>query len=102
MKRCDYCGGKLGMVVHRKWRWRFYKLSCKTAFEHRRQEEARRRIRALLEPAVVSTAGTSLATESARTISAKLKFVLSAIILLGAGSEWRLTRCMKAFCVAWP
>ena len=23
MRRCDYCGGKLGLIIHRKWRWRF-------------------------------------------------------------------------------
>lgn len=47
MKRCDYCGGRLGMVVRRKWSWRFCKLTCKTAFEHRRHEELRRRMREL-------------------------------------------------------
>ncbi len=29
MRRCDYCGGKLGLIIHRKWRWRFCKLACK-------------------------------------------------------------------------
>jgi hypothetical protein len=43
MKRCDYCGGKLGLIVHRKWRWRFCKLACKQTYECRQREQARRR-----------------------------------------------------------
>jgi hypothetical protein len=42
MRRCNYCGGKLGLIVHRKWRWRFCKLACKKAYEHRRREKVQR------------------------------------------------------------
>jgi len=81
MKRCDHCGGRLGMVVRRKWRWRFCKLTCKTAFEHRQHEEARRRIRELLKLPSFPRVGTSLAT-----LSARLKFVLSTLAVLGTAS----------------
>jgi hypothetical protein len=43
MRRCDYCRGKLGLIVHRKWRRRFCKRACKTAFECRRRDEVQRR-----------------------------------------------------------
>ena len=29
MRRCHYCGGKLGLIVHRKWGLRFCKLACR-------------------------------------------------------------------------
>jgi hypothetical protein len=45
MRRCDYCGGKLGLIIHRIWKWRFCKLACKEAYEYRRREEAQRRRR---------------------------------------------------------
>jgi hypothetical protein len=35
MRRCDYCGGKLGLIIHRIWKWRFCKLACKEAYEYR-------------------------------------------------------------------
>jgi hypothetical protein len=43
MRRCDYCGGKLGLIVHGKCRWRFCKLACKKAYAYRRREEMQRR-----------------------------------------------------------
>ena len=43
MRRCDHCGGKLGLIVHRNWRWRFCKLACKKANERRRREQVQRR-----------------------------------------------------------
>jgi hypothetical protein len=27
MRRCDYCGGKLGLIIHRKWR--LHHRSCR-------------------------------------------------------------------------
>jgi hypothetical protein len=42
MRRCDCCGGKLGLIVHRKWRWRFCKLACKKAYEYRRRKKIQR------------------------------------------------------------
>jgi hypothetical protein len=42
MRRCDYCGGKFGLIIHRKWTWRFCKLACKRAYEDRRREEMQR------------------------------------------------------------
>jgi hypothetical protein len=41
MTRCDYCGGRLGLIVHRSWWQRFCKRACKTAFERRRRERIR-------------------------------------------------------------
>ena len=29
MRRRDNCGGKLGLIIHRIWKWRFCKLACK-------------------------------------------------------------------------
>jgi hypothetical protein len=43
MRRCDYCGGKLGLVVHRKWKLRFCKLACKNAYEHHKWRDNRHR-----------------------------------------------------------
>ena len=42
MRRCDCCGGKLGLIVHRKWTWRFCKLACKKAYEYRQRKEIQR------------------------------------------------------------
>ena len=56
MRLCDYCGGKLGLIIHRKWRWRFCKLACKKAHEHRQREELQRRRRCRIrypEPIVI-------------------------------------------------
>jgi hypothetical protein len=43
MKRCDCCGGKLGLIVHRKWRLRFCKLACKNSYQLRRRRQIRHR-----------------------------------------------------------
>jgi len=32
----------LGLIVHRKWRWRFCKLACKKAYEYRQRKEIQR------------------------------------------------------------
>ena len=48
MRRCDYCGGKLGLIVHRKWRLRFCKLACKTSHEVRQRQQIRYRRRRLV------------------------------------------------------
>jgi hypothetical protein len=50
MRRCDYCGGKLGLIVHRKWRRRFCKLACRTAYECRQREDLLRRRQRLAYP----------------------------------------------------
>lgn len=76
MKRCDQCGGKLGMIVHRKWSWRFCKLTCKTAFMHRRHEEVLRRIGALV----------TMSGFPGSETPAKMKFVLSVLAVLGTAS----------------
>jgi hypothetical protein len=47
MRRCDYCGGKLGLIVHRRWRLRFCKLACKNAYEFRQRKQIRHRRRRL-------------------------------------------------------
>jgi hypothetical protein len=85
MKRCDQCGGRLGMTVHRKWSWRFCKLTCKTAFMHRRHEEVLRRIRALVTMFGFPGSETSSETEHAG-MPAKMKFVLSVLAVLGTAS----------------
>jgi hypothetical protein len=45
MTRCDYCGGKLGLIVHRKWRLRFCKLACKNYYQFRQRQQIRHRRR---------------------------------------------------------
>ena len=45
MRRCHYCGGKLGLIVHRKWRLRFCKLACKKSCEYRQSQQIRHRRR---------------------------------------------------------
>src|SRR6266849_10341238 len=45
MKRCHYCGGKLGLIVHRKWSLRFCKLACKKSYECRQSQQIRHRRR---------------------------------------------------------
>jgi cellulose synthase/poly-beta-1,6-N-acetylglucosamine synthase-like glycosyltransferase len=45
MRRCHYCGGKLGLIVHRKWRLRFCKLACKKSYEYRQSQQIRHRRR---------------------------------------------------------
>jgi hypothetical protein len=82
MKLCDNCGGRLGMVVRRKWSWRFCKLTCKTAFEHRRREEFRDKMRELIKLSGFFGSGIFHATEYAGTMSGK-KFVLFALTVLG-------------------
>ena len=69
MWRCDSCGGKLGLVVHRKWGRRFCRLTCKTADESRRRDEVRLRRRC-----------------GVPTIYGKVRLVLSVAAVLGAGS----------------
>ena len=39
MRCCDYCGGKLGLVVQRKWRLRFCRLVCKESHERRQRQK---------------------------------------------------------------
>jgi hypothetical protein len=86
VKRCDYCGGRLGMVIHRKWSWRFCKLTCKAAFEHRQHEEFRRRMRELVQPSGFLRSGTSPATECTVAMSARFKFVLCTLIVVSTAS----------------
>ena len=52
MRRCNYCNGQLGLIVHRKWMLRFCSKECKKAYEHQLEEE-RRKLRhlAFLAPA---------------------------------------------------
>jgi hypothetical protein len=70
MRRCDFCSGKLGLVVHRQWGRRFCKLSCKTAHQSRGRNASRRcdalnlsgRITCVLSlAAVIGTASAALA-----------------------------------------
>jgi hypothetical protein len=69
MRRCDFCGGKLGLVVHRKWGRRFCRLACKMADESCRRDEIQRRRRC-----------------DVPTIYGKVRLVLSVVAVLGAGS----------------
>jgi hypothetical protein len=55
MRRCHYCGGKLGLIVHRKWRLRFCKLACKKSYEYRRSQQIRHR-RRWLDTSVLKSA----------------------------------------------
>ena len=47
MRRCDYCGGRLGMIVHRNWMLRFCSKLCKKAYEHKAEEQRRAKDRHL-------------------------------------------------------
>ena len=38
MKRCALCGGRLGLISHRKGRLRFCKLAHKSAYSERERE----------------------------------------------------------------
>jgi hypothetical protein len=69
VRRCDFCGGKLGLVVHRKWGWRFCRLACKMDDESRRRDEVQRRRRC-----------------GVPTIYGKVRLVLSVAAALSAGS----------------
>jgi hypothetical protein len=38
MKRCDWCGGKFGLICHRHFGKRFCRKPCKTAHRQRRRQ----------------------------------------------------------------
>ncbi len=42
--RCDYCRGKLGLVIHRYWRMRFCCAACAHAYQRRLHGETRAKI----------------------------------------------------------
>jgi hypothetical protein len=44
--RCDYCRGKLGLMVHRYWHMRFCSSACAQGYEQR-LDEAKARMRRL-------------------------------------------------------
>jgi hypothetical protein len=85
MKHCDNCGGRLGMIVRRKWSRRFCSRTCKTAFELRQHEEFRSKMRELVKLSRFLLSGASHATEYARTMPGK-KFALFALAVLGTTS----------------
>jgi len=41
MKRCDWCGGRFGLIVHRHWARRFCKRRCKVSYIARLHRLAR-------------------------------------------------------------
>jgi hypothetical protein len=41
MRRCNHCGGRLGLIVHRNWMLRFCSKACKKAYEHKLAEQHR-------------------------------------------------------------
>jgi len=43
---CDFCRGKLGLMVHRYWHMRFCSSACAQGYEQRR-DETRAKIRGL-------------------------------------------------------
>jgi hypothetical protein len=44
MRRCNYCGGQLGLIVHRRFTLRFCKKACKKAYEHKQDKERRAKL----------------------------------------------------------
>jgi hypothetical protein len=46
-KRCDYCRGKFGLVIHRYWRMRFCCAACAHAYQQRLHGVTRAKIRRL-------------------------------------------------------
>ena len=47
MRRCNHCGGQLGLIVHRNRMLRFCSNACKKAYEHKEEEERRAKHRHL-------------------------------------------------------
>ena len=47
MRRCNHCGGQLGLIVHRNRMLRFCSKACKKAYEHKAEEELRAKHRHL-------------------------------------------------------
>ena len=47
MRRCNHCGGQLGLIVHRNRMLRFCSKACKKAYEHKEEEERRAKHRHL-------------------------------------------------------
>jgi hypothetical protein len=45
MKRCALCGGRLGLISHRKGRLRFCKLARKTEYIERERERQKAELR---------------------------------------------------------
>jgi hypothetical protein len=41
MKRCGYCGGPFGLIVHRKWNLLFCSKACKHAYDYKHTEAVR-------------------------------------------------------------
>jgi hypothetical protein len=69
MRRCDFCGGKFGLIVHRQWGRRFCKLACKRAHQSRPHENFQSRRQC-----------------DTPTLSGKLRYVLSLAAVFGTAS----------------
>jgi hypothetical protein len=85
MRRCDFCGGKFGLIVHRQWGRRFCKLACKTAHQSRPHENLQSRRQC-----------------DAPTMSGKLGYVLSLAVVFGTAisaitSRWLVRQGAPAF-----
>lgn len=50
IRRCDFCGGSLGLIVHRYYRMRFCCEAHMSAYRRRLSEETRVKIRRLAFP----------------------------------------------------
>jgi hypothetical protein len=74
MRRCDYCGGKLGLIVHRKWRLRFCKLACKNSYELRQRQQIQHR-RPRLDTSTLRSA-TRAALRRYRTVGERVGYGL--------------------------
>jgi hypothetical protein len=85
MRRCDFCGGKFGLIVHRQWGRRFCKLACKRAHQSRPHENLQSRRQC-----------------DAPTMSGKLGYVLSLAVVFGTAisaitSRWLVRQGAPAF-----
>jgi hypothetical protein len=47
VRRCNHCGGQLGLIMHRKWTLRFCSKKCKKAYEHKVEMQRRAHLRHL-------------------------------------------------------
>jgi len=49
-RKCDFCGGRLGLIIHRYYRMRFCCEAHMTAYGRRLSQETRAKIRRLALP----------------------------------------------------
>lgn len=64
--RCDFCRGKLGLMIHRYWQMRFCSSTCVQGYEQR-LDETKSKIRKLDNPSSDDTAAVDALLASSAT-----------------------------------